>query len=804
MRTASLSLRSSLSLIVALMGVIGLGLAIATGEIYRQLMLDHEREGLRKLAQLEAQSLLREHGEQVRLWGHRLQQERLASWVERYLIAQEQPARIQQALADTLALAHVSTPPLPLLELYLYNPSLHLITSSTQRTNIVCGKHIKNLREMPFSRWQDHHSHLCLHEQRLLSSSLILIGNPQTPLGYLQLVSDPLPALGAMSRNLGLPIRILRGEDIVQQSRGWRDNTGGHVWLSANITLSSDDGQTSPLRIAIKRDITGMQEELGRTRGYVMLASGLITVLAIGLFLFIINKTTLVPLSTLSRQLRKLRDDKSFLGEKIPLRGNIEIRELTRDFNAMTTELAGLYERMEDLAFRDELTALPNRSKLQDTLIYHTRQNQENGLPFALFMMDLDHFKTVNDTLGHHSGDLLLQQVSERLTGCLRKTDNLARLEDADKAVLYEDMVARLGGDEFAAVLPTVGRVEDAMIVANKIQQAMEQPFEIEGCNFSVGISIGIVLCPEHGTDCETLMRRADVAMYQAKNERMGAKLYDPRQDHHSVELLTLGDELKQALRRDDVVLYYQPKVDLRKQRLIGVEALLRWPHPERGFVSPERFIAIAEQTGLIHKLTAWVIDTGLRDLAHWLQTGYRFNMAINLSPKSLLNPEFIDQFKQALQQHHISPHLLTLEITETTIMSDPQRALEILRHLYNAGIAISIDDFGTGYSSLSYLKELPVDELKIDRSFVLDMLTESGNATLVRSIIDLAKNMGLQVTAEGVENQAILRQLQALECDRGQGYYIARPMPAGELTQWLRESDWKPASSIPPQDLSA
>ena len=803
MRTFSLSLRSSLSLIVALMGLIGLGLAIATGEIYRQLMLDHEREGLRELARLEAQSLLREHGEKVRLWGHRLQQERLASWVEQYLIAQNQPARMLQALTDTLTTARASRTTPFLTGLYLYTPSLQPISGSTQSASIMCGKHVKKMRGLPRPDRKKHDIYLCLHEQRLLSSALIPVGDPQTPLGYLQLVSDPVPALSAMSRNLGLPVRLLLGEDIVQQSRGWGD-TDTQVWLSARITLYSDDGQASPLRIAIKRDITSMQEELGRTRGYVMLASGLITTLAIGLFLFIINKTTLAPLSALSRQLRKLRDDKSFLGERIPLRGNIEIRELTRDFNAMTTELAGMYERMEDLAFRDELTALPNRSKLQDTLIYHTRQNQENGLTFALFMMDLDHFKTVNDTLGHHSGDLLLQQVSERLTGCLRKTDNLTRLEDADKAVLYEDMVARLGGDEFAAVLPTVGRREDAMIVANKIQQAMEQPFEIEGCSFSVGISIGIVLCPEHGTDCETLMRRADVAMYQAKNERMGAKLYDPNQDHHSVELLTLGDELKRALRHNEVVLYYQPKVDLRRQKLVGVEALLRWPHPERGLVSPERFIAIAEQTGLIHKLTAWVIDSGLRELAQWQQAGYRLNMAINLSPKSLLNPEFIEQLKKALQQHHISPHLLTLEITETTIMSDPQRALEILRHLYNAGIAISIDDFGTGYSSLSYLKELPVDELKIDRSFVLDMLTESGNATLVRSIIDLAKNMGLQVTAEGIENQAILRQLQALECDLGQGYYIARPMPAEALTQWLRESDWKPASSVPPQDLSA
>ncbi len=800
----SLSLRGSLSLIIALMGIIGLCLAIATGEIYRQLILDHEKNALRDLLRLETSTLLREHHNTVRDFGLDIQND----FPLEQGIKHTNLTLLNKTLTAWAQTHHDHKHDyLGLEQLYLYDTSLQLLASSDTTPLAqpipICGSHAKSLRRLPPEQRLKPPDRLCEHQQRLYASTIVPIGAPE-PAGFLQIISNPLPALPPIATTLGLPIQIRRGNEIVFESAVWPDSNR-QVQLESSFTLAIDSEaeHPSPVIIGIKRDITEMERELDQTRIYIMLVSGLITALAIAVFLFIINRTTLAPLSRLSRQLRKLRDDKSHLGEKIQPRGNIEIQELTSDFNAMTTELDGMYETLEDLAFRDELTSLPNRSRLQEILIYHTRQNRENAVPFALFMMDLDHFKTVNDTLGHHAGDRLLQQVSERLTSCLRKTDSLAQLEDTDKALLYQDMVARLGGDEFAAVLPTVEKEQDAMVVARKIQRAMDKPFEIEGCNFSVGISIGIVLCPEHGNDNETLMRRADVAMYQAKSERLGAKLYDPEQDHHSVEMLTLGDELKKAISSNQLELYYQPKVDLKKQRLIGVEALLRWQHPERGFVPPDQFVAVAEQTGLIHSLTEWVVHTGLRALSNWHQAQYRFGIAINLSTKNLLNADLINCIQTSLRKYCISPRMITLEITETTIMSDPTRALAVLRQLYNAGINISIDDFGTGYSSLSYLKDLPVTELKIDRSFVMDMLTESSDATLVRSIIDLAKNMGLQVTAEGIENSATLHHLQTLDCDLGQGYHIARPMPEKELLLWLETSEWHPPLA-PPKGLSA
>jgi predicted signal transduction protein with EAL and GGDEF domain len=504
-----------------------------------------------------------------------------------------------------------------------------------------------------------------------------------------------------------------------------------------------------------------------------------------------LERSMLTPLRNLAAHLTLIREDKVHLGEAISLRGSPEIQSLTNDFNSLNAKLSDLYNTLENMAFTDQLTELPNRSRLQEVLQFYASQNQKYGTPFALFMMDLDRFKSVNDTLGHHAGDALLQQVSERLAHVLRKTDVFTRLDETDVPAGQVDVIARLGGDEFAALLPSVSNDTDATIVAHKIIKEMQEPFIVEGCSFSIGVSIGIVLSPMHGHDGDTLMRRADIAMYQAKNSQSGFALYDPETDHHSINLLTLDGELKKALEEDGLHMAYQPKIDLTTNKVVGVEALLRWQHPERGFIPPDQFIPMAEQTGLINDITRWVLNKTLQQKKDWEELGIPLYMAINLSAKSLLDYQLSTDIAQALLKTGVNPATYYLELTETAVMSDPTRALSVLNELDSMGIRLSIDDFGTGYSSLSYLKKLPVDEIKIDRSFVMDMEDDANDAIIVRSTIDLAHNMGLSVIAEGVETENILNNLRDLGCDQAQGYFMAKPMKNEELIDWLKNSPW-------------
>ncbi len=319
----------------------------------------------------------------------------------------------------------------------------------------------------------------------------------------------------------------------------------------------------------------------------------------------------------------------------------------------------------------------------------------------------------------------------------------------------------------------------------------MEKPFVVDNCNFSVGISIGIAQCPTHGKDPDTLMRHADIAMYASKNNDQGVTFYEEAIDNNSIKMLTLIDELKKAILTDELELLYQPKIDLRHNKLIGAEALIRWQHPEHGQIFPDQFIPRAEQSGLINDLPHWDLRTAIRQLGEWHEKQLVISVSVNLSAKNLLDPELVPALKRQLELHKVTPNRLYLEITETTIMSDPARSIIVLQELYDIGVKISIDDFGTGYSSLSYLKKLPADEIKIDRSFVMDMEHDVNDAIIVQSTIDLAHNMGLQVVAEGVESEAILDALRKHGCDLAQGYHIARPLKINDFHEWVKKSPW-------------
>lgn len=428
-------------------------------------------------------------------------------------------------------------------------------------------------------------------------------------------------------------------------------------------------------------------------------------------------------------------------------------------------------EIIQKIAFYDALTGLPNRNKLYDHLVEFMRSDPDETTHMALLLMDLDRFREINDTLGHHRGDLLLQHLGARL----------------QKTIFDRDIVARLGGDEFAILLTKLHSYDDIQRVIGKITRALDAPFVIEGIPIAVETSIGIALYPDQGADPDTLIRRADVAMYAAKQGRSGHLVYAPELDRYNPQRLSLMAELRQAIEQDHLFLHYQPKMNLKRREVFGVEALVRWKHPVQGMIRPDQFIGAAEQSGLIHPLTRWVVQAAISQCAAWRQAGFALTVSANLSVRNLLNPDLPDLVRSLLASSGLLPDQIEFEITESAIMTDPARAQEILAELHRTGIRFSIDDFGIGYSSLSYLQKLPVDAVKIDKSFVMRMQEKEGDRTIVRSTIDLAHNLGLKVIAEGVENQSILDQLTEMGCDAAQGYFISRPISHEALTQWLK-----------------
>ena len=428
-------------------------------------------------------------------------------------------------------------------------------------------------------------------------------------------------------------------------------------------------------------------------------------------------------------------------------------------------------ERVAYLAYHDPLTDLPNRSLLQDRLQQAILMSSREQKALTLLVLDLDGFKEINDALGHHAGDRVLQQVAARLRATLRESDT----------------VARLGGDEFAVVLP-ITDLDGGVLTAKKVLQDLEQPVFVEGCPLMVHGSIGIATFPAHGSGGQELLQKADVAMYLAKGDRSGFAIYVPERDRNTEQRLTLTTALRRGLDQQQFLLEYQPIVQLRTGVVVGVEALLRWDHPEQGRLLPKEFIQVAERSGLITPLTTFAID---RALADWPRTAAQApaTIGINLSPRSLHDVSLATHIGRMLAHHRVNPATLALEITENLIMSDPEGSTRCLSELHAMGVRLIVDDFGTGYSSLSYLRRLPVDQLKIDQSFVIG-LAAGEDDTLVRSIIDLAHNLGLTVVAEGVETADVSQRLLALGCDLAQGHYISRPGPAAAIAAFIADQN--------------
>jgi diguanylate cyclase (GGDEF)-like protein len=425
--------------------------------------------------------------------------------------------------------------------------------------------------------------------------------------------------------------------------------------------------------------------------------------------------------------------------------------------------------RSEHAARHDVLTGLPNRAAFQEEIEHAIR---DVDAPAFVMLMDLDRFKDVNDTLGHAYGDLLLQQVAQRF----------------QQQIGAAGQIARLGGDEFAVVGPSHG-CDAAVAIARGLADSLRHPMELEHIVLDVQASVGIALFPEHGTAVETLMQKADVAMYLAKETRTGVALYDERHDHHSPAKLALTAELRTAVTNGELVAWYQPELEFGTGRVLAVEALVRWEHPRLGLLGPNSFIKMAEQTNLIKPLTERVTEVALSQVAAWRTIGLDLSVAVNISPSVLVDPEFTTRVMAALERAGLPPSVLKLEVTESALMADPEVARAALRELDRNGVEISIDDFGTGYSSLAYLVDLPVSEVKIDRSFVRRMTEGSRESIIVNSTIDLAHHLGMRAVAEGVVQPHLLLELDRLGCDAAQGHAIGRPMCEPDATRWLLES---------------
>ena len=491
-----------------------------------------------------------------------------------------------------------------------------------------------------------------------------------------------------------------------------------------------------------------------------------------GLFILLIGFVFLVKLvlNPIEEVTQALKDESK--GLKTTLRPNISILEtknLISAFKEMRNQIHTRQEELEYHALHDSLTGLSNRELLNDRLeqaIHNARQERGS---FAILIMDLDRFKEVNDTLGHAVGDMLLQQVAKRLVNLLREVD----------------VVVRLGGDEFAVLLTTT-QEQNAEKIAKKILNEFQRVFTVNEIPLYIGISIGIAVYPQHGTTTQILQQRADVAMYVSKRNKTGYDIYNPKYDEHSVGKLSLISDLRHAIDEKQLFMEYQPVIDIESGDVISAEALLRWDHPVRGKIYPDDIIPIAEQTGLINPITYWIIDTTAKYYKKLKNSDIDIKIAINLSVYNLQESDFIQNITDIFKDNEVSTDNFIMEVTESVMMTNPQQSIDILNKLDDLDIEISVDDYGTGYSSLAYLKRLPISKLKIDKSFIMDMIDDDNDAMIVRSTIDLARNLGMQVVAEGIENNEILELLGILNCKFGQGYYISRPISEIDFEQWV------------------
>lgn len=773
MPAAGLSLRTSLWLPILAMGAVAIALVLTTSHIYRNLTIENRRQAIQQVIQLKSGELLDNLAAQSRSLALEVQRNpsfiKSVDGADRVAVA----AHLEEQFHRYFQTAGV----IRLRKLYVLDREYKILAESSHSLGGASGEEIcaPTLNQARL-RSGAHHlktlSSLCNVNGTALFASLMPIGSLRVH-GFILVITEPSPHLASIGRELGMPMKIasLQGAALFQ-SPDWPTMPNQTGIIIANHELKADTGQFV-LTVSLANDIQALERDLLRARNGVLTVAGIATALVAMLTLLSLRRSLLNPLRSLLQMIQDLERNRKLLGRTVTVTGNREIRALSNAYNRMTTELGALYGKLEEMAFRDNLTGLPNRVLLNEHMNKIINQCSRDDSRFALLVMDLDRFKQINDSLGHPVGDQVLQQVASRLSEVLRQGD----------------VFARLGGDEFAAVLPIMAGTDGTLPLVKRLLSAMSKPVIVAPNSLHVGLSIGIAIFPDDGIRREDLMRYADVAMYHAKKNQRGFAFYDSTLDSNSLALLTLEADLLKALSEETLEVYFQPKIAVVNGEICGAEALLRWHHPERGWIPPDQFIPIAEDTGLIEPLTHWVLERCLTLCGNALREGSLENLAVNLSARCLHNETLPAEVAALLEKYQVPAHRLTLEITENVIMHDAKLAHHVLAQLGTMGITISVDDFGTGHSSLAYLKRLPVEELKIDKSFVLEVMNNPNDAAIVRATVELAHNLGLRVVAEGVETEEIFNYLKELRCDISQGYFHSRPVPPEQFFALLEST---------------
>lgn len=567
-----------------------------------------------------------------------------------------------------------------------------------------------------------------------------------------------------------LPRAELAGQQLPNADGVFRFNLQGLEQVALRAPLSGTDGE---LQVLLMRSLSA---ELADYQPLQWQLAGIfgIALLFAGLGAWWIANTVSRPLSQMVENVRRIAAGDYQVAMQVPAtQASGEVGQLAREFVAMQQGIAERETTISFLAYRDPLTELANRNRFVAEL-QQALARCPAGEGVAVLLMDLDNFKDLNDTLGHAAGDSLLRQLAGRLAERLRDGDQLARL----------------GGDEFALLIAHCNP-GTAIHAAQHYRAALATPFDVRGISMTLNATLGIALYPDHGESAGSLLQHAEVAMYLGKQQRSPYALYRPELDRHSLLRLALMSELKGAVEDGQLSLYFQPKLNIRARSLYGVECLVRWIHPVHGFIPPDEFIPLAEQTGNVCALTRWVVRTAVAQSRAWQDQGLALKTAINVSALDLADPGFASFIAAQLTAQGVAPGSLVVEITESAVMADPELAMGQLQQLCDLGVQLSIDDYGTGYSSMAQLKRLPVHELKIDKSFVLDLLSNPDDDIIVRSTIELGHNMALKIVAEGVETEAILERLDQLGCDIAQGYLLSKPLAPPAFAEWLAHTQW-------------
>jgi diguanylate cyclase (GGDEF)-like protein len=767
----NINLLSGLVVAIILLGLISVVTVIMNAQTYRELAFNFQRQYMMQLVAAETNALLADSAEQARRMGLSIQRDEGF----RAVFAAREAAGLASALEAQYYRAPVTSSLVNAVGIYAYDSDFNLLGAAMRPGSdlpgdtILCPDLITKARIREGARRLKPLYELCLFDGIPYQAAIVPIGG-LVPTGYLQIVADPLPALEKLDAHLKMPVRISRTDGTVVYAAGnWSDDASINSVRSA-YTLTADNSSPA-LEIVSARNADALVLQIERTNRGLLITVVLVLLTTVMLALLMVNYSVFRPLQNLRQRLREEWGRGVGVDSQDP--------ESTPGMTGPTTvhALGELYETLHDLAIRDPLTGTYNRALLEDRLMQVIAEHRRTPGVAAVLLIDMVRFKYVNDMLGHHIGDILLKDVVGRIADVLRESDTLARL----------------GGDEFVIVLPDTD-AEQAVQVAHKIIKSMKHHFEVREHKIFASVTIGIALTPEHGKDVDTLLRNADYAMYSAKALKQGCAVYDPATTEDiDVARMTLDGVLNEDIGRNDLFLVYQPVIEFSTGRISYLEALLRWRKPDGKILLPDAFIRAAEQSGLIRQLSEWVIETACRELALLQEDNRDLRTGINLSMHNLHDFNLLTRIRDALQRHHVSPESLLLEITETGVMLDPEQVIETLRQLAALGLRLSIDDFGTGHSSLVYLKRLPVHTLKVDKSFVTEMDSDEENASIVRATIDLAHNLGLTVTAEGVESGAVYERLKGMGCDYYQGYYTGRPMALKEVLQWLesRQRAW-------------